>query len=113
MKTLKQTKLMDWVKMEQAGFYSDFHSYLSQNFNFWNRKFDNGEYIWFCCLNESCQAGFMLEYINRFSIPYAQAVKEKCLDVLMIVPKQPIKFGLPDIDLMSPEKKKEYSNSQD
>jgi hypothetical protein len=110
-KTLKQTKLMEWVKMEHTDFYSLFHKHLAAKFTFWNMKFDSNEYVWFCCLNESCQAGFLLEYINKYGIE-ATVIKDKCLDILMIKPLD-IKnhHVLPDFENMTPEKRKEYENA--
>lgn len=56
---------MDWIKAEHAEFFSKFYIYLTKDFNYWGVKQDNGEYVWFCCLNESCQAGYLIEYIRN------------------------------------------------
>ena len=84
-KTCEQTELMSWIKMEQIEFFKEFYDYLSKDFNYWGVKQENGEYVWFCYLNESCQAGYILEYINTKKIDFQfYDVYQRCLDILHI-----------------------------
>jgi hypothetical protein len=84
-KTLKQTPLMDWIKTIHVDFYLGFHKFLADNFNFWGVKQDNGEYIWFCVMNESCQSGMLLQYIAIIEqTESTKEIKNKCFEILSI-----------------------------
>jgi hypothetical protein len=82
---LTQTPLMDWIKAEHVDFFAEFYKYLANHFHYWGVKQENGEYVWFCCLNESCQAGFILEYIHKTRPGHLSSVAvitEKCYEII-------------------------------
>jgi hypothetical protein len=78
---MKQTKLMDWIKAEKVDFFSHFYKYLADNFVFWGVKTESGEYIWFCSLNESCQAGFIIQYITSHKLNEKEILSQ-CMQII-------------------------------
>lgn len=85
-RVLKQTDLMDWIKAEHVEFFAELYPDLASNFNYWGIKQQNGEYVWFCSMNESCQAGYIISYIQKLPKKSYQesvdVIKSKCLEIL-------------------------------
>lgn len=96
MSKFKQTELMDWIKAEHTDFFGLFYQFLSKDFNYWGVKMINPEnnkqeYVWFCSMNESCQAGYILAYINRLIEineliqPSIDLIKKECFKKIGIL----------------------------